>query len=131
MALDQLMTNIPLQKATAAQQYGQLPRLIEQDQLTREYQDFIRQREEQAIPVSSGVNFKTQPLQTVVSSGGGGFNWGGLLGTLGGAAMGSIVPGLGTALGAGLGGALGGAAGGSFGVGGINSQAAQQLGLFL
>lgn len=104
VAVDQAMS--PLNKVAAAQQYGQLPRLLEQDQLTREYQDFIRQREEAALPVSAGGRFQTQPLQTVVSTSGGGFNWGGLLGQLGGAAAGSLLGPAGTAIGAQAGGWL-------------------------
>jgi hypothetical protein len=88
MLLDQTIQNIPLQKAQAAQEIGQLPRLLEQADLTAEYQDFLRQRKEKALPITIGGSFNATPLRTVTYSGGSsGLNWGSLLGQLGTTAL--------------------------------------------
>lgn len=49
-------TEFPLRKAQAASTIGSVPRLIEQAALERNYNDFVRRREEQALPLQAGLN---------------------------------------------------------------------------
>lgn len=44
--IEQFIQNMPLNKASAALQYGALPRQIEQSDLESQYQDFLRQQKE-------------------------------------------------------------------------------------
>ena len=64
----------PLQRIAASQSFGALPRVLEQSDLERKYQDFVRQRSElQGVPqtglgvlsksVPYGINSFTPPQQ--------------------------------------------------------------------
>lgn len=49
-------TTAPLRKVSASQTLGSLNRLIEQSDLEKQYQEFVRQRQEMAMPVSTAQN---------------------------------------------------------------------------
>jgi hypothetical protein len=91
----------PLDQIQAGQQYGSLMRTLEQGNLEAQYQDFLRQRKEQAMPIQAaqslygtnaqmGIGSVTAPeVQSNNSFGNianilGGLNWGGAAGASGG-----------------------------------------------
>lgn len=66
--------NAPLQKIQASQTFGGLQRTIDMSNIEKEYQDFLRKREEQALPVAAaqslygtqqpyGIKSMTAPVQ--------------------------------------------------------------------
>lgn len=59
-SINKEMVDAPLKKVAASQTYGALPRTIEQADYERLYQDFLRKRQEQALPISAAAGFNTQ-----------------------------------------------------------------------
>lgn len=60
---ERFMAGIPLDKATAASTIGAQPRLLKQEELERQYQDFIRQQEELGGVVGTARGINTRPVQ--------------------------------------------------------------------
>ena len=131
MNLDSARTKADLSPIIAATTFGSIPREVEQQDLERQYQKFLNEREEKALPLTAARGaYSNMGLKTVATQAKPGFDWGSFLGQVGVMAAGAaLTGGIGAAL-APAAGAVGGA-GGFLGGTGINSAAAQSLGLFL
>ena len=61
--LEEYLSGIPLQKATAATTLGALPRQLEQDDLERQYQDFKRQQLEYQGVINQAGDISGRPVE--------------------------------------------------------------------
>ena len=84
LATNQAITSAPAGKAATAETLGALPRQIDQNDLEAQYQAFLNQRSEMALPVGAASGFRSQPLKTVGTNNPPApqFDWQGFLGSL-------------------------------------------------
>ena len=58
-AINQDVMNAPIKKITAATTFGALPRELEQQNYERQYQEFVRQQQEKALPITAASAYPT------------------------------------------------------------------------
>ena len=106
--LDTAQTKAGIAPIAAATTFGAIPREVAQADLEKQYQEFVRQREEKALPLKAATSsYSNMGLKTVATQDKPEFDWGSFLGQLGGAAVGGYFGGpAGAAVGANVGGSL-------------------------
>jgi len=87
-AISAAQTRQSLAPIEAATTVGALPQQMQQADLERQYQEFQRQRQEKALPLTAATGaYSNQGMQTVANQDKPGFDWGSFLGTVGSAAV--------------------------------------------
>lgn len=83
MNLDSARTKADISPIIAATTFGAIPREVEQQDLERQYQKFLNEREEKALPLTAARGaYSNMGLKTVATQAKPGFDWGSFLGTV-------------------------------------------------
>jgi hypothetical protein len=87
-AVSAAQTRQAMAPIAAATTFGAIPQELQQADLERQYQEFVRQRGEKALPLQAAEGaYSNQGMQTVVTQPKPTFDWGSFLGTVGSAAV--------------------------------------------
>jgi len=86
-SLDKARTAAQIAPIAAATTFGAIPRELEQKDYERQYQAWLNQRTEMAMPIQAAKGFNAGDFKTVGTNPAPTFNWGSFLGQIGSAAV--------------------------------------------